>query len=269
MVTDKPGWKPQPSNDAPDCESKACQSASKSRNVVGWRWLLGVMDRHNGALNAIFSAFVAFFTLMLFLVGRGQHNTLKASVIEAKRAGDAATSTAQAAINVELPTLVYATAILVRASAVGNDGRNRVNTVEQSIQFPRFEITIKNYGRTPAFVSGVGADTFVGSLPEKPTWIEYFDLDSSVVIEPKEPYAFETIQRKSLLGDAEVKAVMDGLPLWVCWFVIYRDFLGRRNIYRDARRLYVLNAHGAHVFIDEAPDAYKSSGHIIEQSHGS
>ena len=244
-------------------DSKVSQGSQNPPHVGTLSRLLGFMDRHNGALNAIFSGFVALFTLMLFLVGRDQHSALKASVTEARRAGDAATDAAQAAINVELPTLTYVTAGLARAATVGEDGRNRFDTVEQALRFPRFEITVKNYGRTPAFVSAVGADTFLGGLPEKPIWIEYFDLDSSVVIEPKEPYKIETVRRKSVLSDAEILSVIEGSDFWICWFITYRDFLGRKTIYRDARRLYVLNADGAHVFLDEAPDAYKGTSYAV------
>jgi hypothetical protein len=48
--------------------------------VAWWKWFITLLDRHNGALNAVFSGLVAAFTFALVVVGNRQHKAAMAAI---------------------------------------------------------------------------------------------------------------------------------------------------------------------------------------------
>jgi hypothetical protein len=202
--------------------------------------------------------FIATFALVitsagLLYLGHKQSVDMKASIAVAKEAADAAMLQARAAIGVELPRLILTKLDFGDMGAAGLASR---------LQLPKIEITVTNYGRTPAFLLGqAGEIEICPVLPDKPVYPNAFDLPPETIVEYRQRYALRTVRPRNPTSPDDIQAIIDGrIRLWVYGYVWYRDFLGDRHMARFCKLfLPPSNIDGRYHFVDEYITPYTES----------
>jgi hypothetical protein len=151
--------------------------------------------------------------------------TARISADAAKRAADAAALSAKAAIGVELPVL----------RVLNVSFRNSQDeTLVEMLQYPRFDVLVKNFGRTPAFLTQEAVCIAVGKLGDAPDYSSGFvDLPPSRLIEAGDPYILKDAPQHEAFGPDEITAILGRKhALYVYGLVGYTDFLRAPHISR-------------------------------------
>jgi len=155
----------------------------------------------------------------------------EAQLAATKQTADAATIQARAAISVELPRLLVSAIVLHRPG---------VADLAASLQFARVEVSIKNYGRTPAFIRQesieIADEPF---LPETPIYPSIADKEPGCVIESGDSYQMKAIYREGISHQNISKLLEGGIFLWVYGYIAYFDFLGERHQTGFCARLHI------------------------------
>lgn len=185
----------------------------------------------NAGITALGTAIIAVFTTVL---GIFTMNLAKSTRI----AADAAKLAAQAAISVELPH-VYIDNLEFQESGVGN--------LAAQLQFPRVAISVKNYGRTPAFISQQAAEMLVApTLPDMPDYSNSaHDMPTGTVIEGRTSYELRVARLPDILPIETIEDIIaERTYVWIYGYLFYRDFLRNPHCMRFCAQLIVLNGDG-------------------------
>ncbi|MGO9232728.1 MAG: hypothetical protein ACLP4V_01045 [Methylocella sp.] len=189
--------------------------------------------------------FVTAVALVLATIGLGifswrQSRDLKDSIAVAKESASAAMLHARAAIGLELPKI-----ILSRVD-FGDTG---AASLASRLQSPKIEISVTNYGKTPAFLLGQAIEIEVGALlPPEPVYPGAVDLPPETIVEYKNKYPLGTARPKSPLSPEDIQAILDGnTRLRVYGYVYYRDILSEAHMARFCK-----------VFLPPSPPGYRS-----------
>jgi hypothetical protein len=139
----------------------------------------------NAVITALGTLVIAVFTTVLGIFTMSLAKSTRS-------AADAALLAAQASIGVELPH-VFIDNLEFQHAGVGNLAAN--------LQFPRVAISVKNYGRTPAFLGLQGVEMLVApTLPETPDYSNNaYDLPSGTVIEGGATYDLPVARLRDIL----------------------------------------------------------------------
>ena len=205
-----------------------------------------------------FGLFVTAVTLVLATVGLGifslrQSRDMKDSIAAAKESANAAVLQARAAIGVELPKI-----ILSRAD-FGDTG---AASLASRLQSPKIEISVTNYGKTPAFLLRQAIEIEICALlPAKPVYPSAFDLPPETVVEYKNKFPLGTARPKCPLSPEDIQAILDGnTRLWVYGYVYYRDILSEPHMARFCKLfLPPSSPRYRYLFVDDHAPAYTES----------
>ena len=189
--------------------------------------------------------FVTAVALVLATIGLGifswrQSRDMKDSIAVAKESASAAMLHARAAIGLELPKIILSRVDFSDAGAASLASR---------LQSPKIEISVTNYGKTPAFLLGQAIEIEVGALlPPEPVYPSAVDLPPETIVEYKNKYPLGTARPKSPLSPEDIQAILDGnTRLRVYGYVYYRDILSEAHMARFCK-----------VFLPPSPPGYRS-----------
>jgi hypothetical protein len=151
-----------------------------------------------------------------------QTDILERSVEVAKESADAAKVSADIVVGVSIPTLTIQEFTIGDARIVGNLA---------FFQLPKFTITVKNYGQTPAFLWSWTLKFTCEDLPEVPV---YGGIASGIPLEKQvvasgEPFTLPELafHRRDQLAIEDAQAVVEQRkPFWVYGYVCYGDIFG-------------------------------------------
>jgi hypothetical protein len=148
-----------------------------------------------------------------------QRGVMQLTLEATQKAANAAELSARAAIGVELPKL-----ILVSLDFPTNGTR----TLAEKIQSPYINIVMKNYGRTPAFITSHCIAIHRGeSLPAEPRYPQIANEGADAVAEGGKEFKTVDVRILDPIPSEMIDAIRKGdLSFWVYGFVRYRDFLG-------------------------------------------
>lgn len=169
----------------------------------------------------------------------------------ARQAAQAATESAIVAVGVELPKLVL----------YHLDFNIGSGDVAAHLRQPSLSVSVKNYGRTPAFLIGQAAEIKIyAALPETPEYECAFNVPPETVVESRLIYEL-TMAPLRFFSEEDIKAVMAGnRRLWVYGYVHYRDFLGRNHMARFCKVFLPPSPpFGTYHFIDDETHGYIES----------
>jgi hypothetical protein len=206
--------------------------------VAFWYFIKAAND-FGIAITALATVFVAAFTGTLWWTSARLYAV-------AKESADAAKLSAEAAISVELPKL------FVKKIDFAS-GHHHLETTHDSV-----EITITNYGRTPAFVFRESAEYRTEMVLQPiPDYSNGIDREPGTVIlnGGEHKMTARGPDRMSVF----LRAPFDkGQPLWVYGIIYYGDFLGRRKVFQFCARYSVRGKGESRIlrFIQDGPDAY-------------
>jgi hypothetical protein len=133
----------------------------------------------------------------------------------------AADESAKAAMGVAVPTLMLHKFEFLRGPDVRDD--------RTFLRFPRVEITVKNFGQSPAFLKAWNFRFVWDELPEKPVYDFPYPCDVEEVIEPQGTYTLdpETTATISPTSEEDIDGIIAGKKhLTVYGFVSYGDIFG-------------------------------------------
>ena len=189
--------------------------------------------------------FVTAVALVLATIGLGifswrQSRDTKDSIAVAKESASAAMLHARAAIGLELPKIILSRVDFSDAGAASLASR---------LQSPKIEISVTNYGKTPAFLLGQAIEIEVGALlPPEPVYPSAVDLPPETIVEYKNKYPLGTARPKSPLSHEDIQAILDGNTRFrVYGYVYYRDILSEAHMARFCK-----------VFVPPSPPGYRS-----------
>jgi hypothetical protein len=196
------------------------------------------IDVHEKFLLVLSTVAIAFFTYTLWrattklqeAAERQIEDTQKALAI-GKQSADAAMLSAQSAISLERPT------IMLYRLDFGDMGTANWDAM---LQWPKIEVSVKNYGRTPAFIQSLAVEIVCGiTLPDEPDYSEHaFDVPPETVIEAKANFDLGATRPHQLTLLEDIEAIKEERKfLWVYGYVQYLDFLGDRHIMRFCKQL--------------------------------
>jgi hypothetical protein len=153
---------------------------------------------------------------------KDQTEILGKSVAATQKAADAAEKSAKAAMGVAVPTLMLHKFKFVRDPEVYDD--------RTFLRFPKIEVTVRNFGQSPAFLKAWGFQfVWEEELPPKPIYDFPYPCDTEEVIEPRDTYTLDPETTQATGPTPEV--VIDDLIarrkyLTVYGFVSYGDIFG-------------------------------------------
>lgn len=187
--------------------------------------------------NATFAGVVAVFTLGLVIVGFLQVTQLKKtleatlktaeatlSTAEATKAsGEATKLLAEATLNIESPIIIVQKAKMVETGIISEE----IKTSDLKIS-PFIRISVKNIGRTPAFLDHEFIFLSVlNGLTEEPKYPIKFKFPNGMVLEPG---SSNEIQQKYNHLESVTNLVLEGkMFLWAYGYIAYKDFIGREH----------------------------------------
>lgn len=153
-------------------------------------------------------------------IDQRQSDSFLLSLAISKQAADASDLSAKALIGVELANLHILSVV-----AMGNlDDPNK--WIAHFIP----EIFIRNYGRTPAFITGIVTNNLVAPMmAEHPTYVEYTDLPSRLVVPGGGEYRHTdpVLAVRGRLSEQDKTLYLSGKgDLFVYGVIRFRDFLG-------------------------------------------
>jgi hypothetical protein len=148
---------------------------------------------------------------------------LRASVVSAQKAADAADLSAKAAIGVELPSL--------HIVSVTSDVDPAVVTFPEYVRLLTPVVEYTNYGRTPAFIDEIIVNALIdGALPRTPIYRRHLPWSERIVIghgEIKKTMNYAYVGSKAF-SDDDIAGVTDGSrDVYVYGVISYRDFLDK------------------------------------------
>jgi hypothetical protein len=200
-------------------------------------------DISTGERLAAYTLWLAIFTGLLVVISGVQGYFLLRADKTARITANAAKLSAEAAIGVELPKLFVKKIELIRVEPT----------------FGTVEITITNYGRTPAFVFWESAEYRVGELPREPDYFNGVDMEPGTVIHNGGEYKMTARER-------DMTAVFPRAPfnngqqtLWTYGIIYYLDFLDKPHPFRFCAQLFSVIAEGETRilrFIQGGPEVY-------------
>jgi hypothetical protein len=232
-------------------EQKAAETPDQKDDGTPHKWWLRPDALTAWGTLALFFVGVATAIVFIFqsiLLKRQIREMVKATAATEK-AANAAELSAKAAIGVELPKL-----FLTRLN-FANDTR----TLFDMIQAPYIRIGMKNYGRTPAFVTSNCIAIYRGKdLPEEPLYWQIANVSAGdSVVESDKDYEVRDIRHRDPVSNETVFAIQQGeLSFWVYGFVRYKDFLGESHEAKFCRlfmRIFIEGEKtdlGRYMFVD-------------------
>jgi hypothetical protein len=256
------GWssKDIPPHQQNDRADSASDSANKQPSLVAQlhseqkdkedrpiqSWLAVFLElKLTDAIIAVFTVILAIKTSGLFVETAGlrsaadkQAGDMKESIAAAQRAAEAAQLSAKAAVSVEIPH-VYIDNLEFQESGVGN--------LAAQLQFPHVAISVKNYGRTPAFLGQLAAEMLIAPmLPDAPDYSNTArDLPTGTVIEGSTSYDLPTARLFNAVPIETIKDIIaERTYVWIYGYIFYRDFLRNPHCLRFCAQLIVLNGDG-------------------------
>jgi hypothetical protein len=196
-------------------------------------------------------ALVAFTGLLVLFTYRLWQSTDKLWAAGEKQI-HIALRTAQAAVGVEIPRL-FVSDLQFQQPEVGNLGAH--------LQFPRISISVKNFGRTPAFLGQQSSELLVAPfLPEIPVYPNAHDLEPGRIIEGGASYDLPVARSRAMLSRETIEGILVGTTfVWVYGYVFYRDFLHDPHWLRFCGQLHISVGNGPVRVIEEGPDKYTES----------
>jgi hypothetical protein len=159
-----------------------------------------------------------------------QKNVMQASLEATQKAANTAELSSKASVGTALPN------IWLYKLGFADMG---VSNLAAKLQSPNIEVTVKNYGGSPAFITQQGIGIFWGNvLPEEPDYSRHaFDVNQETVVESKQPFRLDPVRPYELLPENKVMAILNGnISFWAYGFVQYTDFLGDRHIRRFCKQ---------------------------------
>jgi hypothetical protein len=216
------------------------------------------------------------FSLLLVGVSAGQlivyykqKNIMQESLVAAKTAAlatkvaaeatrtaaDAAVLSAKVSLGAQLPKLMLFHLDFASMGAANWDA---------ILESPIFDVGIKNYGGTIAFLESRGLELFYDiALPPEPDYSPHaYDVEPENVIDSQGIYALTNKDYRPRISPDDVKAIKNERQfLWVYGYVQYKDFLGERHILRFCKQLIPSRMKvGSYVFTEfGVPSAYLES----------
>ena len=205
-----------------------------------------------------FGLFATAVALVLATIGLGifywrQLRNMKDSIAVAKESASAAMLQARAVIDMELPKIILSRVDL---------GDTGAASLASRLQSPKIEVSVTNYGKTPAFLLGQAIEIEVCALlPPEPVYTSAVDLPPATIIEYKNKYPLGMARPKSPLSPEDIEAILDGSTrLWVYGYVYYRDILGEAHMARFCKVFLPPSPPGYRsLFIDDHTPAYTQS----------
>ncbi len=173
---------------------------------------------------ALFTFWLVIFTGALSAVSMVQISFLNRSDKTARIAADAASKSANAAVGVELPSVHIEHVGFLLPIEDATDFTAWMNTAVPNI-------TVKNYGRTPAFITDVNILVRIGkTLPIPRRYAKPVEYITRVVLTNGEPKSFQTYRyfEKGLFLQEKIDAVTTGdAMLFVYGYLTFNDFMDR------------------------------------------
>lgn len=199
---------------------------------------------------AVFTAVLALFTLVLAAVSIVQISFLtkadktgRLAALAAKRAANAATLNARAALGAELPIVSLSKISL----ALDDQGLRRVHghPPKESV----LSVDFKNFGRSPAEVIGICIEWAVEKqLPPDPAYKSVSPYPPGTFIEPTNNVPNGPLKCPIKLKDNEVAEISDEVKfLWVFGFILFEDaIVGKSHKMRFCAKwqAYILRPDG-------------------------
>jgi hypothetical protein len=171
-------------------------------------------NENTGALTGLSGIAVALFTGTLWWVTRNMVRIADIQRTDTLRAVAASEKAAEASVGVEIPRLA-----VEEITPVPGAG--------ERTWYPRVAVTVRNYGRTPAFLIGEAICYHVGlELPPKLQYDYAIDLPAGKII--KDGGIHEITRRGMHIRlNAETVASMKNCTtrFWIFGYVVYTDFL--------------------------------------------
>jgi hypothetical protein len=201
---------------------------------------------------ARYTLWLAIFTCALVVISAVQIAFLTSADKTARKAADTAMLQAKASIGVELPKLM-----LFHLDFKLSDATRFLD----KMQYPIIEISVKNFGRTPAFITFQATEIAWRGLAPKPDYGRTgHNPPPETIVEQRDTYGLGDLRAADLCTEVEVREILANRRfLWVFGCVAYRDFLGDRHALRFCRRLFIRQS-GGHVWTEgDSPSAYTDS----------
>jgi len=215
-----------------------------------FRYIVDALDRHEGTVVGVATAFVALFTFALFRATRKLWEAGEKQIAVAQQSANAATLAAQAAIGMEIPRVLVAEV----------DFWPEQDFIRQKLQNSEIIVRLKNFGRNQAYVGdNCIFVTVANDLPKIPIYESIYHADPSTIIEPNK---FFSLKKTGRIAEPDIEEVVkwaaDGAKLWVYGFLKYRDFLDTEHSTGFCYRLHRtrgLLREGC-LFLRGGPDGY-------------
>ncbi len=146
---------------------------------------------------------------------------LASSVEAAQKAADAAKASADIATGTSLPKLM-----IQEFKSIGSSS----SSVREFFRFPRLDITIKNHGQSPAFVSAWLLCFHCGDIPLEPEYNLKLGVSlQKTVVEPGHTYTLPRLypRNQQEFTDEDVTAIIARQKaFWAYGFITYKDMFG-------------------------------------------
>jgi hypothetical protein len=180
-------------------------------------------NKNNGALTALAGIVVAIFTGTLWWATRGMlriADKQRADMLKAIKAGEIAARAAErsAEVGVEIPCIAIQGIEFLDTDAAD---------VESKLQNPKVIVTIKNHGRTPAFIEREALCFRLGmALPHRLEYDFAIDHPAGKTIESEEIYRLGRTGLLPKFDNETISGILRGNnSLWIYGYIFYYDFL--------------------------------------------
>jgi len=174
-----------------------------------------------------------------------QKGIMESGLAATEKAANAADRSATAAIGVELPRLILSHLDFAPTGTEPGPWNTR-------LQYPNIVASVRNYGRTPAFIKSKSLDIKWGSLPQEPNYSEHaVDVEPETVVEARDIYSLGDMRPRPSIAASETEAIEKGqMYLWAYGYVAYKDFLGNPHLCAFCKRLVISPNGRDHRFVD-------------------
>jgi hypothetical protein len=184
---------------------------------------------------SIFTGLLAIVTAtqIVFLIRADR--TARITAEAAKKSAEAADLGSRANIRIELPILMFDRPLVRQEEEPRFEG---VRYEDYTPGIPGQGVTVQgftvfNYGRTPAFLIGLGEGwAITKALPEKPQYQTFYPCAPRSMIRPGEKFEFEIRSYYELTEDDIAGLASNEAAYWIFVTLHYLDFLNER---REAR----------------------------------
>lgn len=170
-------------------------------------------------------------------IDQRQAADFKASIAAAQKAAEAADLSAKAAIGVELPSLH-----VENVTATLQDS----HSFNEWIKSFSIRISIRNYGRTPAFITEVIVNMMAcknGEVPNRPIYKEFTIVPRQLVVPPGQATEFTEYSyfNNCHFSEEDISNILSGdINIYVYGVIRFRDFLDADHA-REYIFIYVEN----------------------------